>query len=247
MLITDVKEESVAPPPLPPRHKPNSQSTVTACPSCYCLNEKNVTKCVACGTLLTKDQQTLPGAAVLSNQQTGNNMSNRPVQSLGQRSQHLPGTPAQFSYANQTYESHVMPHVPLPGKPVSSTTTSSFPGIPDQKIKQWECSHCTFHNDMGTKICAVCSKTTDNPVEVQSENVVYSRSAPSMLSHAPVVSSPANVTPRDDAVSPRPMGASMAYDPMAYNPSSLRSAQTSSENDPVSPRPLTSPSYIKVF
>jgi len=28
---------------------------------------------------------------------------------------------------------------------------------------QWECQHCTFINKSGTRVCAVCCKTTDRP------------------------------------------------------------------------------------
>ncbi|XP_024082766.1 uncharacterized protein LOC106665625 isoform X4 [Cimex lectularius] len=36
---------------------------------------------------------------------------------------------------------------------------------------QWECVHCTFINEPGTRVCAICCKTTAKPKSVKSQNV----------------------------------------------------------------------------
>ena len=70
--------------------------------------------------------------------------------------------------------------VPRPSAPLTPSPPPARPtplvsqqlGKFDVPEQQWQCCHCTYINDPGTRVCMVCDRTSDNPTLVHSDRGV---------------------------------------------------------------------------
>ncbi|CAH1779905.1 unnamed protein product [Owenia fusiformis] len=80
---------------------------------------------------------------------------------------------------------------------------SSSSGGKEGYTCEWQCEHCTFLNDPGTRVCSVCDKTSDKPILLNQEELQrtplgdvlhHSQSTPSNLSGTMQHHSPPNLS-----------------------------------------------------
>lgn len=133
--------------------------------------------CIACGTPLLTTQQNVN----ISNQDYGIESVQQnalPVKQFGAYSENIAGLPT--SYNNSLYGHVSKQQIGISGVSLPGTHQA----VSGKGSGKWECTYCTFHNDLNTNICGMCAKSTDNPVELPSDNT-----------SSPLINSPGNLNP----------------------------------------------------
>ncbi|XP_069114483.1 uncharacterized protein [Argopecten irradians] len=74
---------------------------------------------------------------------------------------------------NQSSQNYSLPTGSSPGLLPGAVARSKSEGTPCK----WMCEHCTFHNEADTKVCAMCSKTSQKPTYIYEQEVTEAASA----------------------------------------------------------------------
>lgn len=74
-------------------------------------------------------------------------------------------------------------HLSSGARPRSPKISPSVPAVDKDFDKDWECTHCTYHNKAETRICAVCCRTSDHHEHQSEQQAVEEEDLPVVMSN----------------------------------------------------------------